>query len=80
MFFFHNKGGSIGITTSLVFLLWVGLGTNISGTSVTIKPGVSTVGCNWNLTGFGTTTIATTPARRIPLYPEATTSVYDKYS
>lgn len=51
LFPWANKwGGAVGISTSLALLLWIGLGTSISETSVTIKPPVYTDGCNWNLT------------------------------
>lgn len=44
------QGGSIGISTSLALLLWIGLGASFTKTSVTVKPAVHTTGCNWNAT------------------------------
>lgn len=51
LFPWANKwGGSVGITTGLVLLLWIALGTSFSGTNVTVKPAVHTTGCNWTAT------------------------------
>ena len=75
------QGGGVGITTSVTLLLWIGIGTSVSETSVVIKSAVSTIGCNWNVSGAATATIATTLASNITtLAPAAITSIYDKYS
>lgn len=83
LFPWANKwGGLVGLATSLCFLLLVGMGTSITGTSVTIKPPVGTEGCNWNVSRLATTVATTslTTVAQTTLSPLATTSIYDKYT
>ena len=76
----HFQGGLFGISTSLSLLLWIGLGTSITGTSVVTKPPVTTEGCNWNISGLATPMTAHNLSATTTAIPLSTTSIYDKYS
>ena len=71
------QGGTIGLSTSLAFMMWVGLGGVISKTSVVVKPDISIEGCNWNISGF---TTSAPPVTNTAQVISSTTSVYDKYT
>lgn len=75
LFPWANKwGGGIGISTSVILLLWIGMGASINKVSVAPKLPVYVDGCNWNMSHLQ----QPTPAP--PLLPGATTpSIYDKY-
>lgn len=75
--FFIPQGGGVGIVTSLGLLLWIGLGASVTGTSVVLKPPVSTVNCGANLTKSAAvvTNISTTTID----YAHPVTSAFDKY-
>ncbi|KAL4220203.1 Sodium-coupled monocarboxylate transporter 1 [Mactra antiquata] len=80
LFPWANKwGGFFGLLSALCLLMWIGVGTTITKTSVVIKPAVSTINCNWNITGQATTALPTTTLATVAAQAVQTTSVYDKY-
>ncbi|XP_052263489.1 sodium-dependent multivitamin transporter-like isoform X1 [Dreissena polymorpha] len=78
LFPWANKwGGFAGLASSLSFLIWIGLGQAITGTSVVITPPVESVGCNW--TAINKPTPSTLIPTTTPDFAHPVTSDYDKY-
>ena len=68
----------MGYTASLLIALWIGFGASLTQTNTARWPGVSTEGCNWNITS-GTKLYETPLNLKTTPVPD-TSSIIDKYT